>query len=166
MPTIGHYRHATLWHVEGLVDVISESFRPLVTPKKVKRARHLVSNMHRGPTRGGYESGYDADSRPRAGGRGGKGKAPGRSKPGEGRRRRNDRGQYVETVTDEDILALLEQLPGPVITTTDVAETFDMTTEGARRKLNDLCEAGVLDRRKSGQTRVYWQIDSERSGRN
>ena len=72
----------------------------------------------------------------------------------------------METVTDEDILALLEQLPGPVITTTDVAETFDMTTEGARRKLNDLCEAGVLDRRKSGQTRVYWQIDSERSGRN
>jgi DeoR/GlpR family transcriptional regulator of sugar metabolism len=67
----------------------------------------------------------------------------------------------VETVTDEDILDLLTHLPGPVITTTDVAETFDMTTEGARRKLNDLCDEGVLDRRKSGQTRVYWRIDPE-----
>ena len=77
-----------------------------------------------------------------------------------GRRRRNDRGQYVSKVAEDDILDLLDTIPGPVITTTDVAETFDMTTEGARRKLNDLCDEGILDRRKSGQTRVYWRIDA------
>ena len=80
---------------------------------------------------------------------------------GSGGRRRNDRGQYVERVSDEDILQVLSQIPGPVITTTDLAERFDITTEGARRKLNDLCDAGVLDRRKTGQTRIYWRVDGD-----
>lgn len=84
-----------------------------------------------------------------------------RPKSGRGGRRRNERGQYVETVTDEDILAVLSRVPGPVITTTDLAERFDITTEGARRKLNDLCDAGVLDRRKTGQTRVYWRVEAD-----
>lgn len=84
-----------------------------------------------------------------------------RSKSRDGLCRRNEKGQYVETVTDEDILELLSEIPGPVITTTDVADTFDMTTEGARRKLNDLCESDVMDRRKTGQTRIYWCTDSD-----
>jgi len=62
-------------------------------------------------------------------------------------------------VTETEVLDLFEQIPGPVITTTDLAETYDMTTEGARRKLNDLCDVGALDRRKTGRTRVYWRID-------
>jgi predicted ArsR family transcriptional regulator len=62
-------------------------------------------------------------------------------------------------VTETEVLDLFEQIPGPVVTTTDLAETYDMTTEGARRKLNDLCDAGVLDRRKTGRTRVYWRVD-------
>jgi|GEM_PF-3228880 len=75
-------------------------------------------------------------------------------------RQRNERGQYVDKMSESEILALLERLPGPVIATTDVAEHFDSTTEGARRKLNDLCDQGVLDRRKVGNTRVYWKIGS------
>lgn len=78
---------------------------------------------------------------------------------GEGRRQRNARGQYVERMTETEILALFERLRGPVIATTDVAEHFDSTTEGARRKLNDLCDTGLLDRRKVGGTRVYWRTD-------
>lgn len=63
----------------------------------------------------------------------------------------------METVTDEDVLALLERVPGPVITSADVADRFDVTTEAARRKLNDVCDAGLLERRKSGRMRVYWR---------
>lgn len=74
-------------------------------------------------------------------------------------RRRNDRGQYVEQMTEDEILTLLDQVPGPVIATTDVADHFDSTTEGARRKLNDLCDRDVLDRRKVGGTRVYWKAE-------
>lgn len=83
------------------------------------------------------------------------------SRTRDGKRRRNERGQYVETVEKGDILDLMDRIPGPVITTTDVATAFDITTEGARRKLNDLCEAGLLDRRKTGQTRLYWRIEAE-----
>ena len=64
-------------------------------------------------------------------------------------------------MTEEEVLELLERVPGPVLTTTDLAEAYDMTTEGARRKLNDLCDAGFLDRRKTGRTRVYWRIDGQ-----
>lgn len=62
-------------------------------------------------------------------------------------------------MTETEVLDLFEQIPGPVITTTDLAETYDMTTEGAKRKLNDLCDAGLLDRRKTGRTHVYWRVD-------
>jgi hypothetical protein len=108
--------------------------------------------------RGGDGEGKGGGRSEGGGRQGGRGQRRGRS--GEGRRRRNERGQYVETVGDEEILDLLDRLPGPVITTTDLAETFDITTEGARRKLNDLCDEGVLDRRKSGQTRVYWRVEA------
>ena len=74
-------------------------------------------------------------------------------------RRRNDRGQYVEEMTEEEILSLLDRVPGPVIATTDVADHFDSTTEGARRKLNALCDRDVLNRRKVGGTRVYWKAE-------
>ena len=84
-----------------------------------------------------------------------------RSKSRDGICRRNEKGQYVETVTEEDILELVSEIPGPVITTTDVADAFDITTEGARRKLNDLCESEVMNRRKTGQTRIYWSTDSD-----
>ncbi|MFB6114122.1 MAG: hypothetical protein ABEJ58_08495 [Halodesulfurarchaeum sp.] len=40
-----------------------------------------------------------------------------------------------------------------------MSEHFDITTEAARRKLNDLCEDGILDRRTSGRMRVYWRTD-------
>ncbi|MDZ7849502.1 MAG: hypothetical protein U5K70_01360 [Halodesulfurarchaeum sp.] len=76
-------------------------------------------------------------------------------------RRRNERGQYVERMSEEEIFDLLDRVPGPVIATTDVAAHFDSTTEGARRKLNDLCDADRLDRRKVGGTRVYWRTDAE-----
>jgi DeoR/GlpR family transcriptional regulator of sugar metabolism len=67
-------------------------------------------------------------------------------------------------MTESEILALLDRVRGPVIATADVAEHFDSTTEGARRKLNDLCDSGRLDRRKVGGTRVYWRTDAGDAG--
>lgn len=129
----------------------------------------------RSRTERGEGNGYSTDdgkgSRRRTGGhgtrsdeerrRGESGRRRGRDEKRTGRRRRNDRGQYVETVSEAEILDLLDRIPGPVLTTSDLADTFDITTEGARRKLNDLCDAGLLDRRKSGQTRVYWRAGGE-----
>ena len=94
----------------------------------------------------------DRSNGPKSGASGGK-RRRGRDRS----RQRNERGQYVDQMTEEEILSLHARLPGPVIATTDVADHFDSTTEGARRKLNDLCDRGVLDRRKVGTTRVYWK---------
>ncbi|MFW5965611.1 MAG: hypothetical protein ACOCY6_01635 [Halodesulfurarchaeum sp.] len=99
-------------------------------------------------------SGEDAFGRERTN-RGGSGTS-GKSKRHRGRER-NERGQYVEKLPKEGIVALFDRVRGPVIGTSDVATHFDSTTEGARRKLNELCDAGVLERRKVGGTRVYWR---------
>jgi len=52
---------------------------------------------------------------------------------------------------------VFDAVEGPVVTTTDVSDVLGITTEGARRKLNDLVTDGALRRRKTGRTVVYWR---------
>ena len=52
---------------------------------------------------------------------------------------------------------MFDAVEGPVVTTTDVSDVLGITTEGARRKLNDLVTDGALRRRKTGRTVVYWR---------
>lgn len=75
-------------------------------------------------------------------------------------RARNERGQYAETVTAERVLSVFEQVDGPTITSTDVADTLGCSTEAARRKLTALSESGRVDRRKTGRTTIWWRVDS------
>ncbi|CCQ33962.1 hypothetical protein HLRTI_002227 [Halorhabdus tiamatea SARL4B] len=43
------------------------------------------------------------------------------------------------------------------MTTTDVGDVLGITTEAARGKLNELVGNGILRRRKTGRTVVYWE---------
>ncbi len=52
---------------------------------------------------------------------------------------------------------MFDAVEGPVVTTTDVSDVLGITTEGARRKLNELVTDGPLRRRKTGRTVVYWK---------
>lgn len=72
-------------------------------------------------------------------------------------RERNDSGQYVETVGLDRVLAVFDQVAGPVITSSDVSGALDCTTEAARQKLTRLYDQGRVDRRKTGRTMVYWR---------
>lgn len=74
-------------------------------------------------------------------------------------RERDESGKYVETVGPDDVLELFDHVRGPVITSSDVAEALDCTTEAARQELQRLVENGKLDRRKTGRTVVYWRSD-------
>ena len=74
-------------------------------------------------------------------------------------RERDDRGQYVETVGPEDVLDVFDAVDGPAITSSDVAEYLECTTEAARQKLQRLVEDGTLDRRKTGRTVIYWRAE-------
>jgi len=78
-------------------------------------------------------------------------------------RKRTDAGTFVETVTLEAVLGVFEAVRGPVITSSDVAEQLDCTTEAARQKLTQLYERGDLDRRKTGRTVVWWLDDPSAS---
>jgi hypothetical protein len=79
-------------------------------------------------------------------------------------RERDDSGQYTETVTLDAVLGVFDQVRGPVITSSDVADALDCTTEAARQKLGQLTDRGDLDRRKTGRTTIYWRAESDTDG--
>jgi len=80
-------------------------------------------------------------------------------------RERSESGRYVETVTLEDVFDTFDKVRGPVITSSDVSEALDCTTEAARQKLNKLHERGDVDRRKTGRTVVWWRTPDATEGR-
>jgi hypothetical protein len=72
-------------------------------------------------------------------------------------RERGETGQFVETVTLENVLSVFEQVRGPAVTSSDVADQLDCTTEAARQKLTRLYDQGKVDKRKSGRTTIWWR---------
>jgi len=76
-------------------------------------------------------------------------------------RERNDAGQFTERVTLDAVLGVFDQVRGPVVTSSDVADALDCTTEAARQKLTRLFDQGRVDRRKTGRTTVWWRTGDE-----
>ena len=74
-------------------------------------------------------------------------------------RERDESGQYVETVGPDDVLDVFDHVRGPAITSSDVADALNCTTEAARQKLTRLHEEGKVNKRKSGRTVLYWRTD-------
>lgn len=74
-------------------------------------------------------------------------------------RERTETGQFMETLTLEGVIEVFDHVDGPVITSSDVADQFDCTTEAARQKLTRLYDRGEVDKRKTGRTVVYWRTD-------
>ena len=72
---------------------------------------------------------------------------------------RTDSGHYVETITLERVFRVFDQIEGPTITSRDVADVLDCSTEAARQKLGQLHEQGRIHRRKSGRTVLWWRAD-------
>lgn len=76
-------------------------------------------------------------------------------------RKRGNSGQYVESVTHNAVLDVFEQVKGPVITSADVAEALDCSSDAARKKLDELYEEGRVDRRKTAGRLIYWLVDTD-----
>jgi predicted transcriptional regulator of viral defense system len=55
-------------------------------------------------------------------------------------RERGESGEYVETITLDRVVAAIHDIEGPVVTTRDIAESLDCTSEAARQKLVQLAE--------------------------
>jgi len=56
---------------------------------------------------------------------------------------------------------VFDAVDGPVILSADVADHFGVTPETARRKLKQLSDQGVLNRRKVSRRVIYWRADGD-----
>ncbi|WP_433634700.1 hypothetical protein [Halomicrococcus sp. NG-SE-24] len=74
---------------------------------------------------------------------------------------RGDSGRYVETVTLTDVLAVFEEVEGPIVTSGDVADTLDCSRETARRKLGQLEDKGRVKNRQTAGRVVWWLADED-----
>lgn len=73
-------------------------------------------------------------------------------------RDRTETGEYIETVTVDDVLDVMRTSSDPFVTNRDVADALGCSTETARRKLTALAEADEIERREVGANAVVWWI--------
>lgn len=75
-------------------------------------------------------------------------------------RKHSEAGDFVETVALADVYAVFDDVAGPVITTSDVADALGCTPDTARGKLTELQREGRVDRRKTAGRIVWWRTDT------
>ncbi|MFB6193421.1 MAG: helix-turn-helix domain-containing protein [Halobaculum sp.] len=78
-------------------------------------------------------------------------------------RERDESGQFTEVVGTDDVLAVFDEVAGPVVTSGDVANHTGCSTGTARRKLRELRAEGLVESRETGGRAVYWRIDPDPS---
>lgn len=76
-------------------------------------------------------------------------------------RERSATGEYVETVTHRRVLEAVAAHPDPVVSAREVGGRLDCSTDAARKKLAQLHERGVVDRKKVGGRAVVWWLTEE-----
>lgn len=76
-------------------------------------------------------------------------------------RKRGEHGEWVETVTPEDVLEVFATVEGPVVTSADVADELGISRDSARRKLGTLADRGRLGCRKTAGRVVWWRIEAD-----
>jgi predicted transcriptional regulator len=63
---------------------------------------------------------------------------------------------YSKTVSDDDILAVFDEIDGPVVTVPDVAERVPMSRDGIRIRLKNLEDEGRVKSKRVGSRAVVW----------
>lgn len=61
------------------------------------------------------------------------------------------------TVTDNELLHVVEGTDAPVVTASSVSERVDLGAERCRQRLNRLTDQGELKTERLNQIRVYWK---------
>lgn len=74
---------------------------------------------------------------------------------------RNEGGEYVETVSLDDVREVFDDVRGPAVLSADVADRLGCSRETARRKLEELYDQGYVDRRKVSRRVIYWFTGGE-----
>ena len=71
---------------------------------------------------------------------------------------RNSGGQFVSEVTDDETMAFIVEADQPFVTTSRVAEAFDIDQSTAYRRLQRLTDDGRLNKEKVSANAVVWWI--------
>lgn len=74
---------------------------------------------------------------------------------------RDDAGKYTADATTGDALRVFEQTDGPAITAADVASALECSRDVARKRLDELHERGLVERRMSGRTVLWWRVERD-----
>jgi predicted ArsR family transcriptional regulator len=74
---------------------------------------------------------------------------------------RDGGGRYTPSVTDADILGILERASAPVMTATEIADELPIGRSAVRKRLVDLHERGTVERKSVGARSVVWWIVDE-----
>ena len=61
-----------------------------------------------------------------------------------------------ETVSDAEILRNFKESDDPFLSTGEIADILDFTNSGARKRLYDLAEKGLLDYKRVGRSPAFW----------
>lgn len=69
---------------------------------------------------------------------------------------RDEGGKYTATVSDEEILAAIDQAPAPVVTAAELAEVLPIGRRAIRERLLDLLDQDRVARKKVGGRAVVW----------
>lgn len=79
-------------------------------------------------------------------------------------RERNKKGRYVETVSPDTVIEVIQHADDPIVTAKEVGEKLECTSEAARQKLLRLQDQGIVARRKVGAGAVvWWLVDKDQS---
>jgi DNA-binding Lrp family transcriptional regulator len=78
---------------------------------------------------------------------------------------RDDAGRFTEVVTAEQVLATFDDFHVPVVTASDIAERTGCSQDSARRRLEELYEAGRVERRETAGRIIYWRSEDEETVR-
>jgi predicted ArsR family transcriptional regulator len=78
-------------------------------------------------------------------------------------RERSKTGEFKETVTLDAVLDVFTQVPGPIVTSADIADALDCSRETARRKLSTLQDQNVITSRETAGRVVWWRTEAERA---
>lgn len=71
-------------------------------------------------------------------------------------RPRNGGGKFTEIVTEQDILKAFDASDEPFLTTAEVADELPVSKDAVYRRLEQMREEGLVEKKKTGARAVGW----------
>ena len=69
---------------------------------------------------------------------------------------RDEGGKFAEKVTKQDILKVFDEADEPVLSATEIADVFDVARQTISRRLDDMEEEGLVEKKQIGARAVAW----------